>query len=187
MMVMMVLVTVTGCSTTTGTGRCCRCSGGGAGSGGAGLFKGFVNGFEAEMDELFDAFGGSVAASDAGVFGPRRQTDEAITHFARVAFDGKFGVAGTEDNAAPPTGRGTIFTQSTSTKLATHEGTTTPTHHLGTILTLIHLITRATIKRITPITHPYLMIRLKLMTPMTRIANKRMAIITRHLNSRRRP
>jgi hypothetical protein len=84
------------------------------------LFKGFVNGFEAEMDELFDAFGGSVAASDAWVLGSRGETDEAIGHFASVAFDGKFGVAGTEDNAAAATGRGTIFTQSTATKLATH-------------------------------------------------------------------
>jgi hypothetical protein len=56
-----------------------------------GLLKGFVNGFKAEMDEL-------VAASHwtKGSFVPKaRQIDEAITHFACVAFDGKFGIAGT--------------------------------------------------------------------------------------------
>ena len=55
------------------------------------LLKGFVNGFKAEMDELV-----AVSHWRKVSFVPKaRQIDEVITHFARVAFDSKFGISGT--------------------------------------------------------------------------------------------
>lgn len=52
------------------------------------------------MHELFDSFRRTMTAADARVLGSRCQADEAIGHFARVAFYGKFGVAGAEDDSA---------------------------------------------------------------------------------------
>ena len=52
------------------------------------------------MDQLFHAFGRTTAAPDAWVLGATGEANEAIGQFARVAIDGKFGIAMTQDNAA---------------------------------------------------------------------------------------
>jgi hypothetical protein len=71
----------------------------------------------------------------------------------------------------PSTGGGTLFAQASATKLATQQRGATRTDNFSTIITLIHFITSSTVKRITSITHSYFMIGLKLVTPVTRLAD----------------
>jgi hypothetical protein len=83
---------------------------------------------------------------------------------------------------APSTGCGTFLAESTTTEFARKQSRTGRTHDFTTIVALVHFVATPTVKSVTAIAHSNFMIRLKLVTPVTVLANIRTAFVAANLH-----
>ena len=124
-----------------------------------------------------------MSTSDTRILIGRCQAHQAVTQFARVAFDGKFGIPRAEHDPALAARRGTVGAQAASAKFAAEQRAAAAADDLAAVVALVHLVARAAVKSVAPIADANFVVGLKFVTPVTVVANVSSAFIAGYLNA----